>query len=509
MDCRFTIHGGLLLALLAPTLGCAETDSAEALARAAEAMPVPRVEVPPADGAALMALGPTPVLEKPAAQARVLGELRVGGVVARSAKPYSSKGCESGWYVVRPRGFVCAGASVDLEPTSRQEADAPTRALPYRYGRTRTEGVPVYARMPTPAEQLAVEPDLVRHLKKSEKEEGERLGPAANDVPLDERGVATGPAVLMPDGEGIVDGRRLAGAFFTFAPSALPVLGLVALPGSDIQAASLRKGTGVAIRASFLADGGSQARRFGVLADGGLVPIDRLRAAVGSTWHGLDIEALGLPASFVHKFGTTTWHLDRGKAEQLEDDELERRTAVPMSGRFRTVNGVRFEETREGAWLRTQDLVMVVRRTALPEFATGSQKWLDVSIANQTLTAYEGSKPVYVTLVSTGRSTIGASEDTSTPQGTFRVRRKALTRRAAPKHSSLSHAPWAMEVDAGFSIVGSYWSDSFGEPEGTRDIVLAPIDAKKLFEWTEPALPAGFHELTCEDSEGTIVHVRR
>ena len=34
------------------------------------------------------------------------------------------------------------------------------RALPYRYARARSENVPVYARAPSPAEQLAAEPDL-------------------------------------------------------------------------------------------------------------------------------------------------------------------------------------------------------------------------------------------------------------------------------------------------------------------------------------------------------------
>jgi hypothetical protein len=66
-----------------------------------------------------------------------------------------------------------------------------------------------------------------------------------------------------------------------------------------------------------------------------------------------------------------------------------------------------------------------------------------------------------------------------------------------------------MEVESGFSIVGSYWSDSFGEPDGVHDLVLAPIDAKKLFEWAGPPMPAGYHEIAVADSEATIVHVRR
>ncbi len=77
---------------------------------------------------------------------------------------------------------------------------------------------------------------------------------------------------------------------------------------------------------------------------------------------------------------------------------------------------------------------MVVRRSKLPDFAKGSQRWLDVSVANQTLTAYEGSKPVYATLMSTGRDQLQDPATTaSTASGAFRVLRKHVTRDVDPR----------------------------------------------------------------------------
>ena len=102
-----------------------------------------------------------------------------------------------GWYAVRPRGFVCKGPGLALEapaPNVTRGLPPPpdlTRALPYRYARARSENVPLYARAPSPTDQLAAEPDLKKTLARGEDKA--LLGAAANDVPLDARSVPTGP----------------------------------------------------------------------------------------------------------------------------------------------------------------------------------------------------------------------------------------------------------------------------------------------------------------------------
>ncbi|MCK6592720.1 MAG: L,D-transpeptidase, partial [Polyangiaceae bacterium] len=366
------------------------------------------VPSPPADGPKIIALREgTPILDRPRPDAQTIGELRLGAAIPRSAEPYSRKGCDEGWYAVRPRGFVCAGTTATLAASAAEVLPTGpdlSRPLPSRYGRAKYESVATYSRLPTLAEQNAAEPDLSKHLPRSQGA-GDPLPAAANDVPLDARGVPTGPPVILPGGDGVDESsRRTTASFFTFASGERipPLVPLSILRGEAPSPAPLRRGSGVAVTGVFSADGGAAMRHFGLLTDGRAVPIDRLKPALGSTWHGIDLEKAGLPVGFVHKRGVNTYALSRGKAE-AQDDELERRTAVPLTGRFRTVSGVRYEQAREGFWLRSQDLVMVVRRSKFPEFAKGSQKWLDVSLANQTLTAYEGSKPVFATLISSGR----------------------------------------------------------------------------------------------------------
>jgi hypothetical protein len=550
--CRFALSTGLALAAVA----CKSQGGAGALAKAEpEQNPFADVPAPPADGPKLFALrDATPILDRPGTDGKRLGEIAVGATVTRSKEPYGKKGCDGGWYAVRPKGFACAGSGAVLKLGAGRALPAGpdlARALPYRYGRAKFEGVPVYARVPSWTEQLAVEPDLARKSRARAGEAEALLGAAANDVPLDARGAPTGPPVLLAGGEGIEGGRRTATAFFTFPAAASPTGSAAAAaaanggtsdksaksangaavpavamgaeasaeaggPGAEVKVGALRKGSGVALTGTFVSGeegAGGSARRFGVTLDGRLVPTDRLKPALGTTFHGLELDKAGLPVAFVHKFGVHAWSMHGGKAQKNEDD-LERRAAIPMSGRFRTVDGVRYEESREGDWLRSTDIVVVVKRHKFPEFVKGNQKWLDVSLATQTLTAYEGTKPVFVTLISSGKDQLKDPATTaSTVRGVFQVQSKHVTRardaREAGAGFDVGDAPWVMEFEPGFALTGVYWGDVVGEARGFHDIGLSPIDAHRLFGWADPPLPEGWGSVYGAMSEATtFVNVR-
>lgn len=470
------------------------------------------VPVPPADGPKIWStrVG-TPILDRPSESATQIGELGPGASVARSKEPVASSGCDGGWYAVRPKGFLCAGGAAVLDRTKvRGQPAAPdvTKPLPYRYARARSEHVPIYARTPSAAEQLAAEPDLAKVLKKGLDQDP--LGTSANDVPLDDHFVPTGPPVLLAGGEGIVEGRRTVTSFFGFSSEAEAKAG-----AGEIKAGALRKGSGVSIAGSYLAESGAggEKRRFAVTADGRVVPTDRLKPFLGSAWHGLDLEKLGLPIAFVHKLGVHGYSLVRGKAIEHED-ELERRAAVPLTGKFRTVEGLRYEESRDGDWLRAQDLVVIVKRHKFPEFVKGPQKWLDVSIANQTLTAYEGTKPVYATLISSGRDQMKDPQTSAaTARGIFKVKSKHVTRTLDPREVQnsfdVNDAPWVMEFEPGYALHGMYWGDGVGEAQGFHDVAMTPIDAHKIFAWSDPPLPEGWSAVyDGAAAEGTFVNVR-
>ncbi|MEZ4313149.1 MAG: L,D-transpeptidase [Polyangiaceae bacterium] len=495
-----------------PSLSKTESDSATSEAGKEE----PAVA---SDGPTLVVLRDrAPVMEQPSFGARILGELRLGAQVVRSANAVSHDGCVGGWYAVQPRGFLCAGALATLDVGAASWLPKPpdlTRPLPYRYGRTRVEGVPKYAKLPSAEEQAAAEPDLSRYLSRHDPEK-EVYGPSANDVPLDARGVASGPPLLTPGSDGVDASNKRSGAsYFSFPADRLAAVFPAFERESDGDktegAARLRKGSGVAITTTGTASAGGRDRRFGLTPDGMIVPIDRLKPALGSIWHGIDLDKVGLPVAFVHKNGVHGWKVKKGDADKT-DEELERRTPIPLTGRFRTIDGIRFDETEEGFWLRAQDITVVVRRSKFPEFAKGSQKWLDVSLANQTITAYEGRKPVYATLISSGRDVIGdPQQSAATPRGTFRVVSKHVSGeidgREVHQSFEAGEAPWILRLDGDFAITGNYWT-SVGEAHGFHNIALAPIDARRIWMWADPQLPEGWHGAYDATGVGTIVYVR-
>ncbi|HOU90770.1 MAG TPA: L,D-transpeptidase, partial [Polyangiaceae bacterium] len=137
--------------------------------------------------------------------------------------------------------------------------------------------------------------------------------------------------------------------------------------------------------------------------------------------------------------------------------------------------------------------------------------WLDVSILRQTLVAYEGSRPVYVTLVSTGIDGLGDPEQThSTVRGQFLVHTKhvsvTMDGEEVGDEFDLRDVPWVQYFTAGYALHAAYWHDGFGTPRSHGCINLSPIDAAWLFEWTDPPVPERWHG-ALSSREGTLIHV--
>ncbi len=488
---------------------------------------IPEVSVPPADGPKLVALKHQVIVrDRPSVSGKVLGTLRAGARVARAEEPYSTRNCADGWYPIRPRGFVCAGdeATTDLEaPVAKVLAIEPdlTAPLPYRYGRVARGAAVVYGTLPSAKEQQQAEPKLRSHKARQPKQ----IGAGANDVPLDEAGLPTGPPVLLPEAAGVGDdGYRTTSSCFVFdsgseipAPLAVGVSLLGEQPGAK-DTRVLKRRSGVALTQSFMVGEGKAARRFAVMPDGRFIPTDRLVPALGTTWHGVDLAKTGLPVAFALRGGVRLYELDKGKASRT-DEELEQGEAVLLTGRFRTVSSVRFFFTRDGTgdgqWVRHKDIIMIPKRNRYPDFATPDQKWLDVSLANQTLVAWIGKRPLYATLISTGQDRLGdPNAGPSTIQGVFRFLGKHVTRnvddREVGQAHSLGEVPWVMSFAEGFAITGTYWLERLGEAQSYHNIATSPIDAHWLWQWSDPPLPEGWHHVVIDDeAKNTVVYVHK
>ena len=446
--------------------------------RAAE--PAERATLDPAR--ALAALAPqTFVLAAPRPGAARLGFLRTGAIVSRSAEPVGFQGCAQGWYAIEPEGYVCVGSSATLDldhplvtaARRRPDRDAP---LPYRYALAAFPTPAFYVKVPTAAEQRAEEPGLERHLAATDRG-------AWSDVEL-----GPVPALLR-------DGRRS------------PTVRRLSYPRPTVSLGRAETKSGFALLEFFEAEG----RRWAINAELEVMALDRLRPVPASGFRGLPLDdELTLPVAFVH--GRTERLYVGDPAQGLTAGRvLEFREAVPLTGREALRLGARFLETRRGEWVKDERLIRVPPLRRRPAWATEGRTWLDVSILRQTLVAYEGTRPVYVTLVSTGIDGLGDPEQThSTVRGQFLVHTKhvsvTMDGEEVGDEFDLRDVPWVQYFTAGYALHAAYWHDGFGTPRSHGCINLSPIDAAWLFEWTDPPVPERWHG-ALSLREGTLIHV--
>jgi hypothetical protein len=274
----------------------------------------------------------------------------------------------------------------------------------------------------------------------------------------------------------------------------------------------LAKSTVMAIVGSWTApDESLEPQRLGLKMDGRFVRAEDLRAAEGSSFVGLKVEGEeSFPVAFVVRQGVRAWQMDGATA--VKGRMLEYHERLPLTGRYRTVGEHRFWATdKEDVWIRHQDATVIRKREEFPEFATGDQKWIDVSVITGSAVAYEGTRAVYATLVSVGRDRTGDPKTTaSTERGTFRVVQKQITqRRADSADTALHDAPWALKLESGNWIYANPSHDRFGIEHTDGDIELSPTDGRYLWQWAAPELPKGWHGVVVDPAAPTtIVHVR-
>ena len=146
----------------------------------------------------------------------------------------------------------------------------------------------------------------------------------------------------------------------------------------------------------------------------------------------------------------------------------------------------------------------------VPGWANQGRKWIDISILRQSLVAYEGTRPVYATLVSTGADGLGDPKKThSTVQGAFLVHTKHVSATMdgdeVGDEFDLRDVPYVQYFHEGYALHAAYWHDEFGTPRSHGCVNLAPQDAAWLFGWSTPEVPEGWHGYL-EIHGGTIVY---
>lgn len=165
----------------------------------------------------------------------------------------------------------------------------------------------------------------------------------------------------------------------------------------------------------------------------------------------------------------------------------------------------RFARIGDGVWIASKDL-RIAAIVEPPAGTAAGEKWFDIDLDQQILVAYEGERPVYATLVSTGKY------KHHTPSVIARVISK---HEATPMTSnkddvySVADVPWTLFYDGNYALHTSYWHDGFGGPRSHGCINLAPRDARLLYAWSSPDIPTGWSTVYgSEEQPGSLVRVR-
>jgi lipoprotein-anchoring transpeptidase ErfK/SrfK len=115
------------------------------------------------------------------------------------------------------------------------------------------------------------------------------------------------------------------------------------------------------------------------------------------------------------------------------------------------------------------------------------ERWIEVNLSTQRLIAWEGSKPVYAVIISTGK------KGTPTIPGIFAIQSKRSIDRMRGEDYDIDDVPYAQYYSGGYAIHGAYWHRNFGTPVSHGCINLAVDHAKWLFNWSEVKTPVVIH----------------
>lgn len=444
-------------------------------------------------------------------RANRLGYLRPGtAAVLRDPAPWTPprKGpwgeCESGrWWAIEPRGYVCDDQTVtrDLDGALfRALAFAGPRegAVPFDYAfSTRA---PMYGRVPT----------------EKDRQKGERrLRPVADLVKVPR---STAGHEDLAEQE-VIEGKEPLPDFLVdhaFAP---------APPGK--KPAAVRREIPYGSMLSFAHAFAVEGRTYLLAPDLTLVPADRVRPFRRTSFHGTEVGGgVSLPLGWFRKDPRSKFRRAASGAMEDTGDRWAPRTFVGLTGKQVDHEGVAYLETREaGLYARASDVSVVSEPEELPRGVGPEDKWIDVSLGRGTLTLFVGKRAAYSTLMSPGAGGVTPKPSLTVPQlvsaaltplGTYRI---AVKHRAAqmtsedkpdPDQFWIADVPWVQYFRPPFAIHTTYWHEDFGQPKSGGCVNLSPEDARVVFDFTEPNVPATWWGIIARrDALGTVVSIRR
>ncbi len=460
------------------------------------------------------------VYAEPNLESARLGYLRFGQRVMVAEKvDDEGEGCPKGFHALPTGGYACAskGLLVDADkepymylPPPPPRVDEP---LPYDYGTIAKDGTPMWWRVPDRDEVMLAQEKWISTLPPEERPEkpADKTKSGDKDKPAEAL-----PGVTDPDTPVVLElteeekekarqreeARKKAeeerAAELAAKAAKLPLNGTKPF---------MEKGFTITLGEKVKEKG----RTWWRTTRGGFVDASHAWRKKGQDFVGAEVpETSDFPFGFVMEEEAAASILDdSGKLKWKR--KLEFREFVDITEE-KELDGKTWLVTTDGLYLRPKD-VRVAERAERPKDVAAWEGWIDVSLQQQILVAYEGDRPVYVTLVSTGKK--GTDEESfETPKGTYRIGTKHISSSmdgttASDGNYSIQDVPWAMFFEGSYALHGAFWHSRFGYKRSHGCVNLGPTDARWLFYWTTPYLPEGWHGVRAhEGAPGTTVVIR-
>ena len=145
-----------------------------------------------------------------------------------------------------------------------------------------------------------------------------------------------------------------------------------------------------------------------------------------------------------------------------------------------SADGVDWNMIGPNQWVEARILAMVTPNKTPPEGVT-TNRWIDVDLAEQTLTVYDNNQLVFATVIASGL------EPFWTRPGLFQIYQKKETETMRNNDPTdyyyLDNVPWTMYFDKARALHGAYWRTRFGYPQSHGCINLSVGDSHWLFNW--------------------------
>jgi hypothetical protein len=503
---------------------------------------------PPYTGPLLAGLAlQTPVYPAREFSNKRLGYIRLGGKVPVDPVPAKTSACTQGWYRLLDGGFVCGKyATVDMNnPVVKLGVTSPNleEVLPYRYAYNTGHGTPLYRSVPSKEDMIRYEPYLevskrARRKAKEAEEQSAAAEPAASAAassspPALSRTAEAAPraetAPVAPPDEGVEGavpasdlGLLDAGApavaedtkpWWQQTDSTKPLsvtLRELEQEADGTVAKRMVKGFFVAIDKTF----GWNSRLWYKTTSGLVAPADRMYIAKPPSSQGIDFPAGAKQVGFITASKASKYEFDSERKKVSVLGPIPRFTAFGLTGTTLSHKTTIYRQTTDGWWMKGADGTFAEPGPPPADLAPG-EKWIDVNLTRKTLVAIEGDTPVFAALVSPGKKSKNKQKDHSTVQGTFRIREKHISVTmdgdgtvAGDLPYSIEDVPYVAYFDRSYALHGAFWHNNFGREMSHGCVNLSPLDAKRVFFWSGPRLPRGWHAVwSSSDNRGTIVTV--